>query len=336
MSTTGAVARVLACVVAAGAVSGCGTKRETLTIPATPTHVVVSLDGPPGAALAPIYAAIAAGDFTRGGLAVSVVAQPGAALAGLAAGTADLAVTSEPDLLRARDRGAQLVAVGALVQTPLDAIVSIAPHPIARASQLDGTTVALPSTPLAAAELDTILRTAGVAPAGVHRLDAGADPPALLVGKRAAAILADRSSDAVRLRLAHHPPSVIKVEDAGIPGYDGLVLAVRDDEAHHRGPILRTFLQALSAGARATLAAPAAAAAELAAANPGVSRRLAPAALEAILPALTPTRAGSPYGFADPRVWSTFGKWMLARGLLTRPDDAALAVTDEFLPGQGE
>ncbi len=140
----------------------------------------------------------------------------------------------------------------------------------------------------------------------------------------------------MRLRLAHRPPSVIKVEDAGVPGYNGLVLVVRNDEAHHRGAILRTFLQALSAGARATLAAPAAAAAELAAANPGLSRRLAPAALEAILPALTPTRAGSPYGFVDPRVWSTFGKWMLAQGLLTRPDDAALAVTDEFLPGQGE
>ncbi len=336
MSATAAAARALACAGLAGAVWGCGTKHETLALPAAPTHVVVSLDGPPDAALAPIYAAIGAGDFTRGGLAVSVVAQPGAALAGLAAGTADLAVASEPALLRARDRGAQLVAVGALVQTPLDAIVSIAPRAITRAAQLDGTTVALPSTPIAAPELDTILRTAGVAPAGVHRRDAGADPAALLVGKRAGAILGDRSIDPARLRLAHRTPSVVKVEDAGVPGYNGLVLVVRDDEAHHRGPILRTFLQALSAGARATLAAPAAAAAQLAAANPGLSRRLAPAALAAILPALTPTRAGSPYGFADPRVWSTFGKWMLAQGLLTRTDDAALAVTDEFLPGQGE
>jgi putative hydroxymethylpyrimidine transport system substrate-binding protein len=336
VSATGAVARVLAFAALAGAVAGCGTKRETLALPAAPAHVVVSLDGPPGAAAAPIYAAIGAGDFTRGGLAVSVVAQPGAALAGLAAGTADLAVASEPALLRARDRGAQLVAVGALVQTPLDAIVSVAPHPIARAGQLDGTTVAVPSTPIAAAELDTILRTAGVAPASVHRREPGADPVAALVGKRAGAVLGDRSLDPASLRLAHRAASVVKVEDAGVPGYNGLVLVVRVDEAHHRGPILRTFLQALSAGARATLAAPAAAAAQLAAANPGLRRRLATIALDAILPALTPTRAGSPYGFADPRAWSTFGKWMLAQGLLTRPDDAALAVTDEFLPGQGE
>jgi putative hydroxymethylpyrimidine transport system substrate-binding protein len=336
MTRRRARARLVAALCLAAVVAGCGAKRETLVLPATPTHVVVALDAPPQAALAPLYAAIAGGDFTRGGLAVSVVSRPGSALAGLASGASDFAVASEPDLLSARDRGAQLVAIAGLVQSPLDAVISIAPHAISKPSQLGGTTVALPGTPLAAAELDTILRTAGVAPATVRRRDAGADPTGLLIRKGADAILGDRTTDAVRLRLAHRPPSLIKGEDAGVPPYNGLVLVVRDDEAHHRGPILRTFLQALSAGAASTLSAPDTAAAALLAANPGLSRRVVPASLRATLPVLRPTSASRPYGLVDPRAWRTFGTWMLAHGLLTRPDDAALAVTDEFLPGQGE
>ncbi len=321
---------------AAAALAGCGEKRETLSLPATATHVSVALDGAAGATLAPLYAALAGGDFTRGGLAVSVAAHPGAALAALGAGSVDIAVASEPALLQARDRGAQLVAVGAVVQSPLDAIVSIAPHQVTKVTQLDGQTVAAPSTPLAAAELETILRRAGVAPTGVHRLDAGADPPRLLIRRTAAAILGDWSFDAVRLGLSHRQPSVIKVEDAGVPTYNRLVIVVRQDEARTRGPILRTFLQALTAGVRTTVATPAAAVDQLVAANPGLNRRLELASLTAALPALDPAPTGSTYGFVDPRVWRTFGAWMLSQGLLTRPDDAARAVTDEFLPGQGE
>jgi ABC-type nitrate/sulfonate/bicarbonate transport system substrate-binding protein len=328
---------LLASLFAAAAVqAGCGEKRETRTLPATPTPVTVALDGAATAPLAPLYAAIADGDFTRGGLAVSVATRPGAALVSLASGAADFAVASEPDLLRARDRGAALVAVGAIVQSPLDAIVSIAPHPVTKVTQLDGRTVAAPVTPLAAAELDTILRQAGVASSGVHRRDAGADPPRLLVRHAADAILGDWSFDAVRLGLSHHQPQAIKVEAAGVPTYDRLVLVVRQAEARTRGPVLRTFLQALSAGVRTTVATPARAVDRLVAANPGLSRPLELASLQASLPVLDPTPTGSPYGFVDPRVWQRFGRWMLQAGLLTRPDDAARAITDEFLPGQGE
>ena len=327
---------LLASLCATAALAGCGEKRETLALPATATHVSVALDGAAGAPLAPLYAALAGGDFTRGGLAVSVAAQPGTALAALSGGSVDFAVASEPALLQARDRGAALVAVGAIVQSPLEAIVSIAPHRITTVTQLDGLTVAAPSTPLARAELETILRRAGVAPAGVRHLDAGTDPPRLLVRRTAAAILGDWSFDAVRLGLSHRQPSVIKVEEVGVPTYNGLVVVVRQDEARTRGPILRTFLQALTRGVRATLATPAAAVDQLVAANPGLNRQLELASLTAALPALDPAPTGSTYGFVDPRAWRTFGSWMLSKGLLTRPDDAARAVTDEFLPGQGE
>jgi putative hydroxymethylpyrimidine transport system substrate-binding protein len=326
---------LLAALCAATAVAGCGERRETLALPAAATHLVVVLDAAPDAPLAPLYAAIAGDDFTRGGLAVSVHPAPGAALAELASGKADFAVVSEPDLLRARDGGGELVAIGALVQGPLEGIVSIVPHTVTRVTQLDGRTVAAPDTPLARAELETILRRAGVAPASVHRR-ASADAARTLLAKAVDAALGSTTADAVHLRLRHRRPSLIKVEDAGVPTYNRLVLVVRRGEARSRGPILRAFLQALSSGARTAVATPAAAVDALIAADPPRSRRFELAALKATIPALDPAPTGSPYGFVDPRQWRAFGSWMLAQGLLTRPDDAARAVTNEFLPGQGE
>jgi hypothetical protein len=37
----------------------------------------------------------------------------------------------------------------------------------------------------------------------------------------------------------------------------------------------------------------------------------------------------------DPVEWQRYGDWMFTNKLLTRPPNAARALTDEFLPGQG-
>ena len=55
---------------------------------------------------------------------------PAAPLKLLATGRADLAISYEPELLLARDRGLDVVAVGALVQKPLTSIMSVGKHPI--------------------------------------------------------------------------------------------------------------------------------------------------------------------------------------------------------------
>ena len=59
---------------------------------------------------------------------------PAAPLKQLAAGRVDLAISYEPEVLRARDQGLNVVSVGALVQRPLTSIISLpkAGHPLAR------------------------------------------------------------------------------------------------------------------------------------------------------------------------------------------------------------
>ena len=113
------------------AAAGCGEKEEPGAARpsgrAEPLRLV--LDYFPNADHAGIYAAQAAGEYEQAGLDVKIQAppDPSAPLRLLQAGRADLAISYEPELLLARDKGADdLVSVGALVQKPLTSLMSIA------------------------------------------------------------------------------------------------------------------------------------------------------------------------------------------------------------------
>jgi ABC-type nitrate/sulfonate/bicarbonate transport system substrate-binding protein len=115
-----AAARLAAVCVAVGApLSACGAKQEVVSSP-QPRPFRVLLDAPPGPEQASLYTALANGDFRAAGLEVSVTAPRGAAeaLAQLAAGSAEMALGSEPQVLSERDRGVPVVSIAALGTKP--------------------------------------------------------------------------------------------------------------------------------------------------------------------------------------------------------------------------
>ena len=91
-------------------------------------------------------------------------------------------------------------------------------------------------------------------------------------------------------------------------------------------------------GWRAAEANPGAAAATVAAANPSLSESIEETALRQTLPSARPANATTPFGYQYATQWTAFAAWMHQHGLL--PGAAAanpgLAITNEFLPGQGE
>jgi len=330
------VPRAAAVICAALCVAGCGEVHARLTLGA-PRPLTVALSGPPSALYAPLYEARADGAFRDGALAVTITPAPGGdALAALESGRAQVAVTSEPALLEARDAGRQLVAIGALVRGPLDAIVSLSRRPVTTAGQLAGRSVATDGTSLAQAQLATVLATAHVPPTRVQTMRPGAGGvPAALTRRRGAvgaALDEQWPIDVVTLERGRHRPVVLHLTQAGVPTYSGLVLAVRLAEARSDGPLLRAFLQSLSRGAQAIASDPAATAAALARVSPGVGAAVQRAVLAQVAMIVASATAVQPFGFQDPRGWDAFGTWMHAHGLL-RGNGAAL--TNEFLPGQG-
>ena len=320
------------------ALSACGQKQDAVSATSTKPFTVM-LDFFPNADHAPLYAAIANGDFRAVGLEVKpqTPANPAQPLQLLAAGKVDMAISYEPELLLARDRGLRLVSIGALVQRPLTSIIALPGGHVAKVADLKGKKVGTAGIPYQAAELKTALQSAGVDPATVQEVNVGFNlVPAMLSGKVAATLGGFWNYEAIQLEQLHKHPTTIPVDEAGVPKYNELILVVREDEAKRRGQDLRAFLQALSRGQREVKANPAAATKLLVAANPSLQAKLQLASIERTLPATMPVGSGKPYGWQEPAQWAAFGSWMLAHGLLRANPNAGLPpFTNEFLPGQG-
>ena len=321
------------------ALAACGTKQDTIA-PAGLKRFTVMLDWFPNADHAPLYSAIAHGDFRAVGLEVHPVVPSESAepLKLLDAGQVDMAISYEPQLLLARDQGLKLVSIGALVQRPLTSIIALANQHVKSVADLAGKRVGTAGIPYQGAELKTALQNAGVNPAKVQEVNVGFNlVPAMLSGKVAATLGGFWNYEAIQLQLMHRHPTVIPVNEAGVPNYNELVLVVRAAQAHSDGVDLRGFMHALAHGEREVRADPAAAAKLVLAANPSLEAKLQLESIKQTLPATQPAGASRSYGYQDPSQWAAFGQWMYSRGLLkSNPDTTGLPpFTNEFLPGEG-
>jgi putative hydroxymethylpyrimidine transport system substrate-binding protein len=326
-------ALVLAAVLALAA--GCGSKKDNTAAP-SPQPLDLVLDFFPNADHVGIYAALADGEFRRQGLDVRVriPSDPAAPLKLLEAGRADVAISYEPEVLLARDRGLQVVSVGAIVQKPLTSVIAIGARHISSVAQLKGKRVGTAGIPYQSAYLKTILRRAGVDPNAVDETNVGFNlVPAMLSGKVAATLGGFWNYEAIQLQRQRKHPTVIPVDRAGVPSYDELVFVATRKAARTKGNQIRRFMRAVTAGYGAARRDPQRAVQALVAANRDLDPKLQLASVR-VTP-FFPADSARPFGFQDPRLWAAYGDWMLRNQLLTRPPNAADALTNEFLPGQG-
>jgi putative hydroxymethylpyrimidine transport system substrate-binding protein len=317
-------------------VAGCGEKEETLE-PKGSKRVELLLDYFPNADHAPIYAAQANGHFRQAGLDVEIrqPADPAAPIKQVAAGKVDLAVSYEPEVLRARDKGLRVVAVGALVQKPLTSIISLPRAKIRRPADLEGKTVGTAGIDYQSAYLRTILLDAGVDPKTVKERNVGFGlTPALLTRKVDAVLGAFWNYEGIELKQRGRRPRIIRIDQAGVPDYDELVLVANEDALDRDGPKIRAFIGALSRGARDLERDPERAIAGLLRANRELDPKLQRAVVRVTLPLFLPP-AGKPYGFQDPRQWEAFAVWMQDNGILRESAGASGAFTNDYLPGSG-
>ncbi len=328
---------VLAALGATLALGACGTKQETIGAEGPGQPLSLELDFFPNADHAGIYAAQADGELRRAGIDLSIhtPGDPSEPLKLLAAGKVDLAISYEPELLIARDHGLHLEAVGALLQRPLTSIISTGAHRITRPSQLRGKTVGTAGIPYQTSMLNTILTRAHVPRSSVHEVNVGFNlVPAMISGKVGATLGGYWNYEAIQLRRRHRHPAVIRVDQAGVPTYDELVVVARTDEIGPQGELIRAFMQAIARGYRSLRHDPSRAVGALVKANPDLDAALQRASIKATLPAYFPG-GGHPFGWMRADQWRAFGLWMYRHGLVHRPPDITDAFSNEFLAGQG-
>jgi putative hydroxymethylpyrimidine transport system substrate-binding protein len=303
--------------------AGCGSRENPAATPGGTDKVDLVLDFFPNADHAGIFAAIATNAFRDVKLDVrpQTPSDPSAPLRLLAAGRADLAISYEPEVLLARDRGAKIVAIAAIVQKPLTSLISVGDRAIRDPRELAGKRVGTAGIPYQSAYLKAILDKAGVPRDRVREVNVGFNLVPAMLGKKVDATLGGFwNYEGVGLERGHKRPSILRVEELGVPTYDELVVVAREDDVRHRGHLLRRFMLALSRGHGALRGDP----------NVGVDPLV-----KATLPVFFPEDASRPFGYMDPGEWSAYGRWMADNGLLKRREDPQRALTNEYLPGEG-
>ena len=319
------------------ALAACGSKDEPTATPDSTQRVDLVLDFFPNADHAPIYAAQAIGAFRQAGLDVRIrtPSDPAAPLKLVAGGQADIAISYEPELLLARDKGLRVASIAALVQKPLTSVMAIGSSKVHSVKDLKGKTVGTAGIPYQSAYLTTILKKAGVPESSVREINVGFNlVPSMLSKKVDATLGAFWNYEGVQLRRAHKRPTIIRMEQAGVPTYSELVFVAREEDLKRRGDLMRRFVQAVGRGAEAVRKDPSIGVDPLLKANKDLDRGLQMDAVKATIPVFFPADKSRPWGWQNPLEWRDYGAWMLANGLITRPASPT-ALTNEFLAGQG-
>ncbi len=208
-------------------------------------RITIALDFQPNPVHAGIYEAAERDDSLR----VIVPSSSTDSLKLLASGRADLSVVDIHDLGLARERGADVVGVGQLVDRPLAAV--IARPDIERPRDLSGRwRVGVTGLPSDDAVLRAIVEGDGGDYDRVRRTTIGFTAVPSLAAGRVDAAVAFWNVEGVALRVRRVRTREFRLEDFGAPRYPELVLAARSERADELSDVLRE----IAAGNRAALA----------------------------------------------------------------------------------
>ena len=180
-------------------------------------RVTVALDFVPNAVHAPIFTAHRVGADRRHGVRIEIQ-RPGSqpdSLKAVLAGRADVGVLDIHDLGLARERGKDVVAIGALVERPLAAL--IAQRAIRRPRDLDGRTVGVSGLPSDPAFLRAIVRHDGGDYGSIRQVTIGFNAVSALLSRKVDAVPAFWNAEGVVLSRRGVPVREFRVEDYGAP-----------------------------------------------------------------------------------------------------------------------
>jgi putative hydroxymethylpyrimidine transport system substrate-binding protein len=284
-----------------------------------PRGAALALDFQPNAVHAGIYTAERLGLDRENGvdLEIRVPAASTDSLKLLAAGRADMAVVDIHDLGIARERGQDVVGVGALVQRPLAAVIA-ARGEVRRPRDLEGRRVGVTGLPSDEAVVRAVVEDDGGDFDQVERLTIGFSAVPALIAGRVDAVVSFWNAEGVALRERGVRTREFRVDEFGAPRYPELVLAVERETLEDERALVDDVLAALRAGTRVALADRPAAVADIVRASGG-DEPLIEAQFAAVAPALRPALV------LRRRVLEEWARFDALFGILRTPPDVEQA-----------
>jgi ABC-type nitrate/sulfonate/bicarbonate transport system substrate-binding protein len=286
--------------------TGSQTRPTTLVLDFTPNPVHTG-----------IYTALAQHLDRAAGISLHVVAPTASTdpIKLLESGKTDFAILDIHDLAIARERGADVVGIMAIVQQPLASVLA-APR-ITRPRQLEGQTTGITGVPSDTAVLHSIVTGDGGNPQRLKTLTIGFNAvPDLLSGKVSGAtgFWNDEGVTITHRRPGFH---VFRVDRFGAPAYPELVICATAAALRRDPDRAVALVRTLTRGYQLTLFDPKRSAAELERLVPGLDPKLVTQQLTALLPAFR--APDGQVGELDPVILRRWSAWEARFGIVRRP-----------------
>ena len=317
--------------------AACAADTKSATGAGEPKKVTVVLDWTPNTNHSGLYIAKAKGYFADAGLDVTII-EPDAngAVAQLAAGNADFAVSMAEQIIPARAEGNPVVSVAAIIESNTSSLLAPADRGITRPRDLAGKTYGGFGGELETALVRNLVECDGGDPESIKFVEVGnVDYQVGLERKDYDFVWIFDGWDTIRLRdLQAMAVTTIPFADQFdcIPDWYTPLLASSEKVIKNDPELVRAFVGAAAHGYRDAMADPKAAAATLTGAVPELDKDLVGRSAEY----LSTRYAADPaeWGTQDPQVWKSFEVFLREAGMVSEPVDTTKAFTNEFLPSK--
>ena len=229
----------------------CGSSATPTPAPqptATPvplTKVSVSLDWFPWSNHSGLYIALDKGYFAEEGLEVDIhpPADPSAVLQTVAAGRDDFGINYQTGVMIAREQDIPVVSIMALVQHPLNSVMTLKESGIAEPKDLAGKTVGWPGIPDNEPLLDTMLKSQGLTLDDVELVNVGFDLVPALIGKKVDAIVgAYWVHESISATNQGFELNIMRMEQHGVPDFYELVMVANEEKIAKEPDQVRGFV----------------------------------------------------------------------------------------------
>jgi len=289
------------------------------------------LDFTPNGVHAGIYLATAREYDDAEGVSLDVRAPSAStdALRQLQGGRADMAILDIHDLGLARQEGADVVGVMALVQRPLASV--LAQPEVRRPRDLEGGRAGVTGLPSDVAVLRSVVAGDGGDPDRVKTVTIGFEAVKALLAGRVDGATAFWNVEGVALRGRRPDMREFRVDDFGAPAYPELILCVTRTMLEENRSVVEATIRALQRGYTQAQADPESAVTALVDAESGLDRAAAQAQLDAVSPAFT---AGARvYGELREDVLREWAAWDVEFGILDERPDVRRAFDPTLVRG---